>query len=243
MSDSAGGKRRAEAFFREKKYSEALEVYRSLHSATGESKYVYNVAICFYHMSRIGDAAAILEKMYAARELFPDSGLFLGFCYRSLNQFGRGRVHFESMAESTTGAVRAKCRLMAALLTDEAGEPAAAETAYEKLMSDPEVVGKTRAEVLRRLATLKETKKEHLTALHLYRESLTHDTEGEAALAAKFRIAVCLIELSTPAESVELLREVETAAKGSFLGESAAKLLKSVESSVHRLERKMRAYE
>lgn len=241
--DESVAKGQAEAFFKQRKFTEAMEIYRALHTETGESKYLYNIAVCLYQMSRVGDATAILEKLWADREISPDSGLFLGFCYRSLNQLGRGRRHFETMADETSGTVRTRCRLMVALLTDESGETAPAEELYMGLLNDPEVAGKNRAEVCRRLATLKENKKEHLEALNLYRESLTYDADGEPALAAKFRMAVCLIELSAPAESVDLLKEVETAVPGTFLGESAAKLREAVESNVRRIERKIRSYE
>ena len=243
MPDQPLAQRQAEAFFRERKYAEALDLYRTLHVETGEDKYLYNVAICQYYLSRIGDAAAILERLWSSRSLAPDTGLFLGFCYRALNQLGRGRQHFQLMSQELSGAVRARCRLMVALLTDENGDTAGAETAYEDLLTDSDVAGKNRAEVCRRLATLTENKKDHLKALRLYRESLTHDPEGESALAAKFRIAVCLIDLSTPAESIDLLREVETAAHGTFLGESASKLRRAVESNQKRMEKKIQSYE
>ena len=243
MADQAALQRRAEAFFRERKYAEAMEVYKGLHAETGEDKYLYNVAVCYYYLSRTADTAAILEKLWEKRSFYPDSGIFLGFCYRALNQFGRGQQHFQSMADEATGAVRGRCRLMVALLTDEAGQSEEAEPLYEKLLTDREVTGKNRAEVCRRLATLKENRKEHLKALQLYRESLTYEPDGDAALAAKFRMAVCLIELSTPAESIDLLKEVEAGAPGTFLGESAAKLRQSVESNVRRLERNIRSYE
>src|SRR3989338_472809 len=225
MSDKPAAQRRAEALFREKKYEEALEVYRGLHADLKEDKYLYNVAVCLYHLSQVGDAAAILEQLWSRRALAPDSGVFLGFCHRSLNQLGRGRQHFEAMIAETSGQVRGRCRLMVALLTDV------------------ETGGKDRAEVYRRLATLKENRKDHLKALQLYRESLTQDPEGEGALAAKFRMAVCLMELSAPAESVDLLKDIETAVPGTFLGESAAKLRQAVESNVRRIERNIRSYE
>ena len=243
MADKTALQRQAEAFFHDRKYAEAMEVYKGLHADTGEDKYPYNVAVCAYYLSRTADAAAVLEKLWEKRALYPDSGIFLGFCYRALNQFVRGKQHFQSMADETTGAVRGRCRLMVALLTDEGGSPEEAEPLYEQLLTEPEVSGKNRAEVCRRLATLRENKKEHLNALRLYRESLTYEPEGEAALAAKFRMAVCLIELSTPAESIDLLKEVEAGAHGTFLGESAAKLRQSVESNVRRLERNIRSYE
>lgn len=243
MTQKPEGQRRAEAFFRDKKYADALQLYRALHDETSAEKYLYNAAVCLYHLSRIGDAVAILEKLWGSRALAPDSGLFLGFCYRSLNQFARGRQHFQSMVDETTGTVRARSRLMVALLTDEAGEIQDAERQYEELLTDSDIVGQNRAEVCRRLATLKENGKDHLTALNLYRESLTYEPSGDGALAAKFRMAVCLMELSIPSESMDLLKEVETAARGTFLGESAAKLRQAVESNVRRVERKIRSYE
>jgi len=243
MSDKPAAQRRAEALFREKKYEEALEVYRGLHADLKEDKYLYNVAVCLYHLSQVGDAAAILEQLWSRRALAPDSGVFLGFCHRSLNQLGRGRQHFEAMIAETSGQVRGRCRLMVALLTDELGETDRAESLYEQLLTDVETGGKDRAEVYRRLATLKENRKDHLKALQLYRESLTQDPEGEGALAAKFRMAVCLMELSAPAESVDLLKDIETAVPGTFLGESAAKLRQAVESNVRRIERNIRSYE
>ncbi len=243
MGDRSTLQRQAETFFREKRFDQALGAYRELHNETGESKHLYNIAICLYHVSRIGDASAILEKLWSKRILAPDSGLFLGFCYRHLSQFGRGRAHFRAMVEETSGDVRARCRLMEVLMTDESGETSAAERGYEELLLDMDVAGRTRAEVLRRLGTLKENKKEHLAALNLYRESLSLDSDGEASLAAKFRMAVCLMEMSTPAEAVDLLRDVETSAAGSFLGESASKLRQAVESGVRRTERHIRSYE
>lgn len=244
MVDKSAVQRQAELFFRDKQYAEAMELYKGLHADTGEDKYQYNVAVCCYYLTRIADAAAILENLWSKRSLYPDSGLFLGFCYRSLNQLVRGRHHFQSMAdESSSGTLRARCRLMVALLADESGNTEEAEKLYEELMVDPEVVGKNRAEVCRRLATLKENKKDHFKALSLYRESLTYDSEEEGALAAKFRMAVCLIELSTPAESVELLKGIETAVPGTFLAESASKLRQSVESNIRRVERNIRSYE
>lgn len=243
MAITSSDKARAELFFKEKKYAGALEIYKSLHAETGEKKYLYNAAICLYNQSRTGDAAAILEGLWSARDIVPDSGLFLGFCFRSLNQLGRARQHFQTMIDETSGSARVRCRLMAALLTDELGEMEQAEKMYADLLTDPEVVGPSRAEVCRRVATLKENQKEHHAALELYRESMTHDPDGEAAQAAKFRIAVCLIELSAAAESIDLLKEVESAAQGTFLGESAAKLRQSVESNVRRAERNIRSYE
>ena len=64
MPDKPLAQRQAEAFFRERKYAEALDIYRTLHVETGEDKYLYNVAICQYHLSRVGDAAAILERLW-----------------------------------------------------------------------------------------------------------------------------------------------------------------------------------
>ncbi|MBI4179109.1 hypothetical protein HY522_06790 [bacterium] len=243
MEDRSVLKARAEARFKERDYEEALRLYRQLHEGTRESKYLYNSAICLYYLSRISDAAGILEGLAAARAMYPDSAIFLGFCYRSLNQTGRARVHFEALARESSGETRIKCRLMVALLLDESGEAEAAEKAYETLMADPDLVAKNRAEVCRRMATLKENRKDHSGALTLYRESLAHDEEGEPALAAKFRMAVCLLELSAQLEAVELLKQVEDLAKGSFLGESAAKLLAAVQSSVRRTDRHIGSYE
>lgn len=243
MGDTTPERRRAESLFGSKQFDQALELYKTLHTRTGEAKYLYNTAICHYQMAQYGESAALLEKVWATRELAPDSGFFLGFCYRALNQPMRARNHFQAMAEETRGPMRARCRLMAAIMEDEAGESAKAEEAYQRLMDDPEVSGQTRADVFRRLATIKENNRDHMTALRLYRESLPHDPEGDGALAAKFRIAVCLIELATPAESIEILKEVEAGAGGTFLGQSAAKLRAAVESSVRRAERNIRSYE
>lgn len=243
MADRRTAQLKAEDLFKNKNYSEALTVYKDLHAESGESKYLYNAAICQFHLSRVGDAAAILEGMTAKRELFPDSAMFLGFCYRALNQTGRAKKHFSDLILKTAGTVQARCRLMVALLTDESGETEEAEKEYERLLADSDIIGSVRAEVGRRLATLYENKKEHLKALDLYRESLNHDPESEGALAAKFRMAVCLIEISTPAEAVELLTEVEEASKGTFLGESASKLKRVVEGGVRKTERHIQSYE
>ncbi len=243
MTDSMTAQRQAERFFEDKQYDKALEAYRALHKETGAAKYIYNTAICHYHLAHYTEAAALLENIWADRALAPDSGMFLGFCYRAMNQFMRGRNHFLTMADETRGETRARCRLMAAILTDENGDSAKAEETYRQLKDDPDVSGLTRADVFRRLATIQENKKDHMQALSLYRESLAHDPDGEGALSAKFRMAVCLIEMATPAESVELLKEVEASTAGTFLGQSAAKLRQAVESSVRRAERNIKSYE
>lgn len=240
--DTSGDEQRARHLFESKKFDDAFVLYTSLHALSGHDKFLYNAASCQFQLGRFAEAGAVMEKFWSARVFSPESGFLLGFCYRELNQLTRAKQHFLTMSGETSGPTKARCRLMVAMMTDDMGYTDEAVRLYEELIRDDDVTGETRADLCRRLAALRENRKDYIGALDLYRESLKHDAMGERAQAARFRMAVCLIEMSTPAEAVDILKGVETAAAGTFLGESASKLRVAVESSVRNIERNIRAY-
>lgn len=231
----------ASALIAEGKFEEALDVYRPYVDVA--PKYRYNLAVCLYQMARYPDAAAELEKLQDEPALAPDAQFLLGFCYKAMKQPLRAQAHFEKMLETFKGETRGRCKVVLATLLEDLDRRPEAEKAYEELLNEP-IPKQDLADILRRLAAFREERKDWIGALRLYEQSLPNSGRPTAALVCKFRMAVCYMELSTPAQGVELLQEiVRDAPEGSFLQQSAQKMMEHMSSQVRAAEKFIRGYE